>query len=84
MTALDEAKQQAERLELHLQTCPEVADWPFELLTWDHSFLLRKDLHLVRQVSDRGAGRTETPANRPLKLLFMACSALDVKPVLDF
>jgi CHAT domain-containing protein len=46
--------------------------------------LLPDRLHLVRQVSDWGAGKAETPENRPLKLLFMACSALGVKPKLDF
>ncbi|MFC2141194.1 tetratricopeptide repeat protein, partial [Acidobacteriota bacterium] len=34
--------------------------------------------------SDWGAARDLLPQNRQLKLLFMACSALDVKPELDF
>lgn len=82
--ALDEAGQQGESLYLHLQTCNQVADWPFELLAQEDIFLLPHRLHLVRWVSDWGAARDLPPQNRQLKLLFMACSALDVKPELDF
>jgi len=82
--ALDEAAQEGESLQLYLRACQEVADLPFELLAQDSTFLLPNRLHLVRRVSDWGANKTETPKNRPLKLLFMACSAMDVEPELDF
>jgi tetratricopeptide (TPR) repeat protein len=82
--ALDEAAHQGEPLLLHLRAAKEIADWPFELLAQDGAFLLPSRLHLLRQVSDWGAHKTSAPANRPLQLLFMACSALDVEPELDF
>ncbi|MGD2086944.1 MAG: tetratricopeptide repeat protein [Candidatus Aminicenantes bacterium] len=82
--ALEEASQQGESLHLHLHTCTQVADWPFELLAHEDTFLLPHRLHLVRRVSDWGSARDLPPQNRQLKLLFMACSALDVEPVLDF
>jgi hypothetical protein len=81
---LQEADHKAKPLTLHLCTCKETADWPFELLARDNMFLLPYQLHLVRCVSTRGIGKTVTPKNRPLKLLFMVCSALDVQPELDF
>lgn len=82
--ALDRANHQGESLLVYLFTCNKTADWPFELLARDNTFLLPHQLHLVRCVSDRGINTTITPQNRPLKLLFMACSALDVKPELDY
>jgi len=82
--ALKKAGHKAEPLILHLCTCKETADWPFELLARDNSFLLPHRLHLVRCISDWGLEKKTPPKNRPLKLLFMACSALDVKPELDF
>lgn len=82
--ALDEAGFRGESLHVNLQTCKETADWPFELLAWEGSFLLLNRLHLVRRVSDWGKTKELPPQDRPLKLLFMACSALDVKPELDF
>lgn len=82
--ALEEASQQGESLHLHLHACNQAADWPFELLAHEDTFLLSHRLHLVRRVSDWGAARDLLPQNRQLKLLFMACSAIDVKPELDF
>jgi tetratricopeptide (TPR) repeat protein len=82
--ALKEAGHQGESLHLHLRACKETADWPFELLAQEDTFLLPHRLHLVRRVSDWGKTKETPPQNRPLKLLFMACSALDVKPELDF
>jgi tetratricopeptide (TPR) repeat protein len=82
--ALDEASQQGESLHLHLYTCNQAADWPFELLAQEDIFLLPYRLHLVRRVSDWGAARDLPPGNRQLKLLFMACSPMDIEPELDF
>jgi hypothetical protein len=84
MRALEQANQKAEPLQVYLFTCHKTADWPFELLARGDTFLLPHRLHLVRCVSDRGIGKTLTPQNRPLKLLFTASSAKDVEPVLDF
>lgn len=81
--ALDEAAWHGESLVLYLSTCKQIADWPFELLAQE-SFLLPQRVHLVRCVSDWGVEKKHIPQNRPLKLLFMACSPLDVNPELDF
>ena len=48
--ALDNAGRQGESLILHLDTCKETTDWPFELLAQDNRFLLPQRLHLVRCV----------------------------------
>jgi len=82
--SLDEAAKLSEPLTLHLRAGKEIADWPFELLAQDGAFLLPNRLHLLRQVSDWGAQKITAPANCPLRLLFMACSALGVEPELDF
>jgi len=82
--ALNLANYQGERLQVNLRTCKQTADWPFELLAKDGTFLLPDQVHLVRSVSDWGKGRNIPPQNHPLKLLFMACSALDVDSELDF
>lgn len=82
--ALEEAMRKGDPLQLNLCPCNQVADWPFELLARDETFLLPQQVHLVRCVSEYGTEKEITPQNRPLKLLFMACSALDVEPELDF
>ncbi len=81
---LRQAHRRAESIHIRLSTCRETADWPFELLAQDNEFLLPNRLHLDRYVSDWGVEKEILPRDRPLKLLFMACSALDVKPVLDY
>lgn len=82
--ALEEAAKQGEPLLLHLRACQALADMPFELVALDSNFLLPARIHLVRRVSDWGEQKALNPEDRPLKLLFMACSALDVKPELAF
>jgi hypothetical protein len=82
--ALDEALRKGETLQVNLCTCAQTADWPFELLVGERGFLLPEGMHLVSCVSEWGAEKEITPRDRPLKLLFMACSALDVKPELDY
>jgi len=82
--SLDEAAKLSEPLTLHLRVAKEIADWPFELLAQDGAFLLPSRLHLLRQVSNWGVQKITAPANCPLRLLFMACSALGVEPELDF
>ena len=48
--ALDRAFNKAESLQIHLRTCPDIDDWPFELLAQGESFLLPSRLHLVELV----------------------------------
>ena len=40
------------------------------------------DLHF--DSGEAGQGAAKGPPNRPLRILFMACSPRDVEPVLDF
>jgi hypothetical protein len=82
--ALNETSNRGESLQIHLNNCRETEGWPFELLAKDGSFLLPNRMHLVRTVSDWKSARDITPQNRPLKMLFMACSPFDVEPELDF
>jgi tetratricopeptide (TPR) repeat protein len=82
--ALKQAEALDEDLQIHLSAGGETVNWPFELLARDGTFLLPSLLHLVRSAPE-GEGIEETPPqNRRLRLLFMACSPLDVKPELDF
>ncbi|MFH1943533.1 MAG: tetratricopeptide repeat protein [bacterium] len=82
--ALDEAAKQGEPLLLELSVCKSVSDWPFELMAQNGVFLAPGRVHLIRRVSDWGEKKKLQPADRPIRLLFMACSALDVEPELDF
>lgn len=84
MLALADANKQGEQLQLHLWALKQVMDWPFELLAQKEAFLIPYRVHLVRQVSDWGKNKILLPQKRPLKLLFMACSALDVEPEIHF
>ncbi|MCP4219256.1 MAG: CHAT domain-containing protein, partial [bacterium] len=86
---LSEAEAEGNTLELRIATCPKSSDWPLELLAKDHEFLLRSKLHLVRTIRP-GETAAQNPPNlpkppkRPLKLLFMVGSPMDVTPLLDF
>jgi tetratricopeptide (TPR) repeat protein len=81
---LAEANGQGKPLYLQLKTSDQTADWSFELLVQGETFLLPQGLHLVRRMSEWTYAKDLIPADRPLKLLFMACSPLDVEPELDF
>jgi tetratricopeptide (TPR) repeat protein len=82
--ALKEARHSGQPLELYLWTGLEIADWPFELLSKEGSFLLTRHAHLIRRVSNWGETQKKPPKNQSMKLLFMACSAQGVKPELEF
>ncbi|MCP5102188.1 MAG: tetratricopeptide repeat protein [bacterium] len=82
--AMEDASRRGGPLTLLLSPRDQTADWPFELLASENSFLLPHRLHLVRCVSGWGSANKVPPRDRPLKLLFMACSALDVDSELDF
>jgi tetratricopeptide (TPR) repeat protein len=82
--ALKNAWRRGQVLTLYLSICPDANDWPFELLAKQGEFLLIRKIHLVRSVSDWGETKELTPQDRPMKLLFMACSPQDVNPELDF
>ncbi|MCU0288981.1 MAG: CHAT domain-containing protein, partial [Acidobacteria bacterium] len=84
--SLEKAHRKGTSLFIYLHTCKETANWPFELLTKDGIFLLPEKLHLVRYIPGKIEKKVKAvlPKNRPLKLLFMACSVMDTQPELDF
>jgi tetratricopeptide (TPR) repeat protein len=83
LRALKEADEYDETLQLIVKAEGPALSLPFELLH-HNDFLVPSKIHLIRRVSDRGSKKTLEPENRPLKLLFMACSPLDTPPVLAF
>jgi len=60
----------------------KLAHLPWELLHDGKVFLAELGIQLVRVMQSRSIH--STPANRPLRLLFMAASPEDVLPVLDY
>jgi len=81
--ALREADDHGERLRMIVSGESPASDLPFELL-YHNGFLVPLRMHLTRHVSDWGRKRTPTSENRPLKILFMACSPQDAYPVLEY
>ena len=81
--ALKEADARGEKLSLFIQG---ELDLPFELLYYSKysDFLVPHKVHLVRRVSDYAHKKELTPKERPLKILFVACSPINAPPVLDF
>jgi tetratricopeptide (TPR) repeat protein len=82
--ALAEAAQYGGDPVLFLEDCKDVSHWPFELLARESNYLLPYRLHLVRRLSSWGEKKQSLLEDRPLRLLFMACSAIDAQPELDF
>ena len=80
--ALAEADAQGELLQVFIHT-DSAPDLPFELL-YHAQFLAPSKVHIVRHVSDYGYKKPVATEDRPLRILFMACSPLNVSPVLDF
>jgi hypothetical protein len=83
LRALKEADEHGETLQLIVKAEAPASNLPFELL-YHNDFLVPSQIHLIRRVSDRGIKTMPKPDNRPLKILFMACSPLDTYPVLEF
>ena len=81
--ALTEAEAQGNKLQLILKGEGSASTLPFELL-YHNGFLVTSQIHLIRRVSERGKKSKPGPENRPLRLLLMACSPLDVYPLLEF
>lgn len=84
MRAMNRAEKKDRLFQLHICTSNETADWPFELLAKKGCFLAAKHLHLVRSIPRWVETQSQSPENRPLKILFMASSAMNVEPELDF
>jgi CHAT domain-containing protein len=83
LRALKDADEYDETLQLIVKAEAPASNLPFELL-YHNDFLVTSRIHLIRRVSDRGSKKTPEPEDRPLKLLFMACSPPDTPPVLAF
>ncbi|HLN18957.1 MAG TPA: hypothetical protein VK255_02185, partial [Patescibacteria group bacterium] len=81
---LEEASKGSYTPIIYLVSCRKTENWPFELLAYNEVFIVLKNVHLVRCVSERGAKTKLEPKNRALKILFMASSAVDVKDELNF
>jgi len=81
--ALKEADDYGEYLQLHISPDGPTSNLPFELLYYNN-FLVPLKIHLIRRVSDWGIKKELKPKNRPLKVLFMACSPEGLSPVLEF
>jgi CHAT domain-containing protein len=75
----------ADVLVLAISTEGKLAHLPWEVLHDGTSFLVQhvKPVIVPARWSDQKLPANE-PANRPLQVLFMACSPTDVNPVLDF
>lgn len=83
LRTLKEANEYGEKLLLIVEAEGPASNLPFELLH-HNKFLVPSRIHLIRRVSDRGIKTTPEPEDRPLKILFMACSPLDTYPALAF
>jgi len=79
--AITEADARGEPLHLFIEG--PAPDLPFELL-YKSQFLVPSKIHVIHRVSDYGCQKKVNPENRPLKVLFMACSPQDAEPVLDY
>jgi len=73
---LEKAAKAGKKIQLNLRACRETADWPFELIAINGTFLVFYHLHLVRRVSDRGIDSKPEPAHDRTRLLFMASDFL--------
>ena len=81
-----EARIAGNDLAINIQTPVSLDNLPFELLHVKSFLVLNGDFHLLRRVNDRNRLKAAEPPNRSLKMLFMACSPLDlpVQSVLQF
>jgi tetratricopeptide (TPR) repeat protein len=87
--ALKEADAHGERLILYIHTDvdPETGaykiDFPFELL-YHPTHLITSRIHIIRKISAYGHKKRFQEKDRLLKMLFIACSPLDVEPALAY
>jgi len=66
-----------EPLLLYFDLPLELNSIPFELLHNSEFLTISHNVHIIRKVTDRGCSRKDTPSNRPLKILFTACSPIE-------
>jgi tetratricopeptide (TPR) repeat protein len=78
---IEESRQKGEPLSIYLDIPYTLNSLPVELL-YDDEYLVRRDhpkTFIIRSVSDRCSRQEHTPETRPLKVLFIACSPLDLR-----
>ena len=83
---LDKARKKHTSFTVDLQLNDELQKLPWELLHDGSMFLcptVINSITPIRRMSDVSGADINIP-NRPLRVLFMACSPNDVEPVLDF
>ena len=79
---LEQARLKGNPLALYLKIPCDLEALPFELLSRNGQFLAQMEfpsVHIVRAVTDRGSLKEPAVDERPLKVLFMACSPIDLK-----
>ena len=75
--AIDEHELNGKDLTINLVLPMDLAEIPFELLYHKDFIVLQRNIHIMRQVSEKN--RTVEKENRPLKILFAAASPVDLK-----
>jgi tetratricopeptide (TPR) repeat protein len=82
---IEQARNLNGELALHIDTAARLRHLPWELLADAIGHLCANPLRPFTPVRGTGAMQGSWPSeNRPLRVLFMACSPLDVEPVLAF
>jgi hypothetical protein len=82
MRALQEASARGERLQVVIRSSG-LPDLPFELL-YSSEFLAIDKIDIIRRMSNWGSEKSPKVENRPLTVLFMACSPEGLPPVLFY
>ncbi len=78
------ARQGPPGLAIHIDGSERLRHLPWELIHEDGAFLCALPASPLTPVRMPAAGRDTVQANRPLRLLLMACSPLNVEPVLAY
>lgn len=82
---IEQARKPNGELAMHIDTAARLRHLPWELLADAAGHLCANPLRPFTPVRRAAAmQKTWEQANRPLRVLFMACSPLDVRPVLEF
>ncbi|MGC1120278.1 MAG: hypothetical protein WBA22_04215 [Candidatus Methanofastidiosia archaeon] len=82
MRALQEVSAHGERLQVVIRSSG-LPDLPFELV-YSSEFLAVDKIDVIRRISDWGSEKSPKVENRPLTVLFMACSPEGLSPVLFY
>jgi len=75
---IEKSYAQGDPLYLYFDIPFELDALPVELLHNKQFLLLKSDTHIIRQVTERNRLQRASPQKRALKMLFIACSPLDL------